>query len=200
MVMCGAVFKEEDVPKLKALGVKDSKLLTPRRRQELFGQIKNLAVKHKIIKLSPKQIDEIVDGPKSSNLNWLEAVTSADLIKALRPDIAILDCPSPNLYAYKKYVMELLDLNVKIVCSHKADLKYPSVSAASILAKITRDREIEKLKKRVGMNFGSGYPADPNTKHFLEHHLHEFPEIVRHSWMTVKKIKSRKSQSDLGSF
>ncbi|MBD3361672.1 ribonuclease HII [Candidatus Woesearchaeota archaeon] len=201
MVMCGLVVKEEDIPKLVSLGVKDSKLLTPRTRERLFNEIIKIAKRHKIVKLSPKEIDVIVDGPKSSNLNWLEAVTSADLINALKPDKAILDCPSPNLGAYKKYVLKLLDnKDIKLVVSHKADLKYPVVSAASIIAKVTRDKEIEKLKKKVGMDFGSGYPSDPNTRHFLELHLDKCPDIVRHSWMTVKKLKSKKKQSSLGQY
>lgn len=201
MVMCGLVVKEEDLPKLVSLGVKDSKLLTPRTRERLFNEIKKIAYKHKIVKLSPKEIDAVVSGRKTMNLNWLEAMTSADLINSLKPDKAILDCPSPNLLAYKKYVMNLLDnKKINLVAAHKADVKYPVVSAASIIAKVTRDREIEVLKKKVGMDFGSGYPSDPNTVHFLEMHSEKFPEILRHSWATIKKLKLKKSQSSLNSF
>lgn len=201
MIMCAVVIKEEDIPKLQTLGVKDSKLLTPRTRERMFDQIKKIAKRHKIVKLSPKEIDAVVGKRKKSNLNWLEALTSADLINALKPDKAILDCPSPNLLAYKKYVKKILDnKKLDLIAAHKADVKYPVVSAASILAKVTRDREIEKLKKKVGMDFGSGYPADPNTKHFLEHHSHKFPGIVRHSWKTIKKIKANKAQKSLKSF
>lgn len=201
LVICALVIKEEDIPKLKALGVKDSKLLTPRTRERMFNEIKKIAKRHKIVKIQPKEIDDIIMNRKSMNLNWLEAVTSADLINYLKPDKAILDCPSTNLLAYKKYVMNLLDnKRIKLVSEHKADIKYPVVSAASILAKVTRDREIEKLKNKVGMDFGSGYPADPNTKHFLEYHAHKFPDILRHSWATIKKLKARKAQSSLDSF
>jgi ribonuclease HII len=201
MVMCGLVVKEEDISKLKALGVKDSKLLTPRTRERMFEQIKKIAKRHKIVKIQPKEIDHIIMNRKTMNLNWLEALTSADLINALKPDKAILDCPSPNLLAYKKYVRNLLDnKKIKLVSEHKADLKYPVVSAASIIAKVTRDREIEKLKRKVGMDFGSGYPSDPNTVHFLKLHSEKFPEILRHSWKTIKNLKSKKAQSKLGSF
>jgi len=201
MVMCGLVVKEKDVPKLKSLGVKDSKLLTPRTRERMFSEIKKIAHNYKIVKIQPKEIDNIIMNRKEMNLNWLEALTSADLINSLKPDKAILDCPSPNLAAYKKYVKKILDnKKLNLVAAHKADQKYPVVSAASILAKVTRDREIEKLKKKVGMDFGSGYPADPNTIHFLEHHSHNFPDILRHSWKTVKNIKLKKSQSNLNSF
>lgn len=201
LVICGLVVKEEDLPKLVSLGVKDSKLLTPRSRERLFSEIKKIAYSHKIIKISPKEIDAVVGQRKVMNLNWLEAMSSADLINALRPDKVILDCPSPNLLAYKKYVKKLLDnQKIELIVAHKADVKYPVVSAASILAKVTRDKEIELLKKKVGMDFGSGYPADPNTRHFLEHHSHRFPDILRHSWATVKKLKSSKVQSKLGSF
>ncbi|MBN1644894.1 ribonuclease HII, partial [Candidatus Woesearchaeota archaeon] len=93
LVICALVIKEEDIPKLKALGVKDSKLLTPRTRERMFNEIKKIAKRHKIVKIQPKEIDDIIMNRKSMNLNWLEAVTSADLINYLKPDKAILDCP-----------------------------------------------------------------------------------------------------------
>lgn len=199
--MCGLVVKEADISKLQALGVKDSKLLTPRTRERLFDEIKKIAYRHKIIKILPKEIDDIILNRKDMNLNWLEAVNSADLINYLKPDTAILDCPSTNLLAYKKYVMNLLDnKKIKLISEHKADIKYPVVSAASILAKVTRDREIELLKKKVGMDFGSGYPSDPNTVHFLRLHSEKFPEILRHSWKTIKNLKIGRQQSKLNSY
>ena len=48
------------------------------------------------------------------------------------------------------------------VAEHKADENHPEVSAASIIAKVTRDRAVEQLSKDIGIDLGSGYPSDPN--------------------------------------
>ena len=96
-------------------------------------------------------------------------------------------------------ILQNLPLKINIVAEHKADLKYPIVSSASIIAKVVRDQEIEKLKNDYG-NFGSGYPADPKTIHFLKKYYQinkDFPPIVRHSWKTLQKIKDHFSQSKL---
>ncbi|PVX27610.1 MAG: ribonuclease HII, partial [Candidatus Bathyarchaeum sp.] len=67
------------------------------------------------------------------------------------------------------------------------------VSAASIIAKVERDRVISQLKKRYG-NLGCGYPSDSKTVKFLEDWATKFgdyPDFVRKSWKTAKRIKSK---------
>ena len=60
--------------------------------------------------------------------------------------------------------------------------------AASIIAKVTRDFEIEKIDKNMSFSIGSGYPSDPVTKIAVEKMiLGNFPhEQLRWSWKTVK--------------
>jgi ribonuclease HII len=84
-------------------------------------------------------------------------------------------------------------LEPKIVCEHKADFNYPVVSAASILAKVTRDAEIEKIKQQIGLDFGSGYPSDPNTVAFLQKHVLDFKKerIFRESWSTWQTARDK---------
>lgn len=201
LVMCGILIKEEDEAKLKSIGAKDSKLLTPKTREILFDQIKKMVLKYELVILSPKEIDEAVEGGKATNLNWLEATTSAKIINKLKPEKAILDCPSPNLKAYEAYLRKQLDnKKIVLVCAHHADKNFPLVSAASILAKVTRDREIAKLKKELGVDFGSGYPSDPVTKEFLKEHYMDYPDIIRHSWAPYKELIKQKSQKKLGEF
>ena len=79
-----------------------------------------------------------------------------------------------------------------IFSAHKADQKYPIVSAASIVAKCERDAEIAKISEENGY-FGSGYPSDPRTIKFLEgwfSNQGEAPSFSRKSWKTWEKIKS----------
>ncbi len=200
LVMCGVLIKEEDEAKLKSIGAKDSKLLTPRTREILFDQIKGMVKDYKIIIIPPADIDKVLLS-KDSNLNWLEADISAKIINALKPDKAVLDCPSPNIKAYKAYVKKKIDnKKVVIVAEHKADVNFPVVSAASILAKVTRDREIEKLKKKIGIDFGSGYPSDERTKEFLKKYYKDFPDIFRKTWSSYKRVAGVKNQKKLGEF
>ena len=84
------------------------------------------------------------------------------MINKLKPDKVIVDCPSNNIEDYSDYIKKKLNVDCELVAEHKADLNHLVVGAASILAKVTRDREIEKIKKKIGQNIGSGYPADPD--------------------------------------
>ena len=199
MVIVGVLIEKGDITKLKAIGVKDSKLLTKEKREELFEKIKKIIDSYEIIVIPVKKIDETLNS-KDMNLNLLEAKTSAKIINKLKPKKAILDCPSNNIKAYSEYVKENLDVNVEIIAEHKADLKYPIVSAASILAKVTRDREIEKIKKKIGVNFGSGYPSDETTQKFLKKNYDKYPEIFRKTWSSYQKVIEGKKQKNLGDF
>lgn len=201
MVMCGILINEEDEPKLKAVGAKDSKMLTPRARELLFDKIKDMVLKCRLVIISPKEIDDAVEGKGGINLNWLEARTSAEIINELKPDKVILDCPSTNIPAYGRYIKRhLADKKIGLLCAHHADVDFPVVSASSIMAKVTRDREIKKLKKKIGIDFGSGYPSDPVTKEFLKEHYMDFPGIIRHSWAPYKALIKQKAQKDLSNF
>jgi ribonuclease HII len=58
LVIAGVMFKEENLPILKQIGVKDSKLLTPNKRETLAQEIPRIAEKHIIIKLTPAQTQQ----------------------------------------------------------------------------------------------------------------------------------------------
>jgi ribonuclease HII len=196
LIIAGVLMKEENIQKLVQLGVKDSKCLSPRKRETLAVEIKRIALKYSLVKLSPKDIDEVVQtGRKLHKLNRLEAQAMAKIVELLKPDIAYVDASDVWEERYKRHISECLPFRVEIVSEHKADRKYPIVSAASIIAKVERDREIAELKEKSG-DFGCGYPTDPKTINFLQQCLKEFgkyPDFVRKSWKTAKKAKSEKN-------
>jgi len=199
LVIAGTMIERSSIIQLEKLGVKDSKLLLPKKRVELFKKVKKLT-KFKIISVSPKEIDEAVLDPGHMNLNWLEAVKTVKIIDSLKPDIAIIDCPTVNTSKYKDYIKKLLKhKKVKLIVENKADLNYVIVGAASILAKVTRDNSIEKLKKKYG-DIGPGYPANEITKKFIDENWDKHPEIFRHSWATMKNKKKEKQQKSLNSY
>ena len=203
MVMAGVLTDEAGAAELKKIGAKDSKLLSPRQREQLFGRIVKIVKDYKIVIISPAEIDASVKSDDGMNLNWLEAHKSAEIINSLNPppEKIIIDSPSNNVKNYEKYLMRLLkNKKIEAVVEHKADVNYVECSAASILAKVTRDEEIEKIKKVVVDDLGSGYLADPKTIEFFDKYFEVYPDIFRKSWAPYRKRLSGKWQKKLGDF
>ena len=195
LVMAGVMIKGEDEQQLKQIRVKDSKMLTPAQREKMFDQIIQSVAAYSIKIMQPHEVDEAV---KDHGLNLLEARATIEIINELKPDIAIIDCPDTNIQKFKEFIENLKSVPCKIQPEHKADVNHAVVSAASILAKVTRDREIEKIQKMIPYPIGSGYPADPVTKAFMEKYHEVYPDIFRKSWQTFKKLKGGKSQKKIG--
>lgn len=196
MVVAGIVVKVENLPLLIKLGVKDSKLLTPRKREALYPEILRLTEKYQIAKVFPYQIDKVVESArKLHKLNRLEAQTMAQVIEALKPDEVYVDAADTVEYRFRNHIQECLKIKTKIVSKHKADRIFPIVSAASIIAKVERDREIANLRVEHG-DFGSGYLTDQKTMSFLKRLLEkdgEYPSFVRKSWKPAKRAKNERN-------
>ena len=193
LIVAGVSIEETDLAMLVDIGVKDSKLLSPQRRETLASQIKELAHNWHIVSLSPAEIDRVVESKiKLHKLNRLEAKAMASVIAVLKPDIAYVDASDVIAERFGEHIAENLNFKIKIVSEHKADKKYPVVSAASILAKVERDKVIFQLQQKHG-NLGCGYPSDSKTIKFLEQCIRKFgsyPDFVRKSWKTSKRVKS----------
>ena len=199
MVVAGVMINEENTKKLEELGVKDSKLLSKTQREKMFESIKSISEKYKVIILEPNEIDYYVE---DNRLNDLEGNKIAEIIDYLKPEKVIIDCPSPNINAFKDFIRERITTKTKLVLEHKADYKYKVVGAASILAKVIRDREIEKIKDKYKIEFGSGYPSDERTQKFLKENWNKskFKDIFRKSWSTWRRFKENNKQSRLSKF
>lgn len=193
LVICGISVDEDLVGELIGMGVKDSKMLTRERRERLYDLITSLGTKYEVVKIPPRKIDVYVKRKKKhEKLNKLEAINMAEVINRLEGDIAIVDACDVNISVFYNQVYKRLKKGVRLVVAHKADRLYPVVSAASIIAKVERDREIDALKKRYG-DFGSGYPSDKKTVEFLRSWIESYgmlPPIVRKSWKTVKRLRN----------
>ncbi|ASJ07672.1 ribonuclease HII [Thermococcus pacificus] len=190
MVIAAVVVDEENVPKLAELGVRDSKRLTPKRRERLFDEIIKLLDDYAVIELWPNEIDS-----REGTLNEFEVENFVKALNSLkvRPDVIYIDAADVKEERFGEDIGKGLNFRAEIVAEHKADDKFVPVSAASILAKVTRDRAIERLKEEYG-EIGSGYPSDPRTRAFLEEYYRkhgDFPPIVRRSWKTLRKIEEK---------
>ncbi|MDH5362120.1 MAG: ribonuclease HII [Aigarchaeota archaeon] len=190
LAIAGIAIEGEVLPSLSEIGVKDSKKLSPRAREELYAKIAELAKSVEVVLVQPKEIDRVVGGPKHRCLNYLEAVKVASVLEELHPDIAYVDASDVNTKWYAQTIQKNLSFPLKLVCRHKADARYPVVSAASIVAKVSRDRAVARLKMKYG-DFGSGYPSDPHTRAFLRNWMERresLPPIVRKKWKTLKRV------------
>jgi ribonuclease HII len=206
LIVAGVSIDDFKIPQLVSLGVKDSKLLPAARRSYLFRKIKQLASEVRCEKILPKEIDRVVfNGEKFYRLNYLEAKTMASVLYKLKFDKAYIDCCDTNQTRFGQLVSDLVaekqgitfslgernPFFEKIVSEHHADRNYAVVSAASIIAKVTRDSYVKRLRRKHG-EFGSGYPSDPNTVSYLKKVYEtssKFPSITRLSWMTVRRLQ-----------
>ncbi|MBI4170428.1 MAG: ribonuclease HII [Candidatus Aenigmarchaeota archaeon] len=199
LVLCGYMIDEKKVGELKKYGVKDSKLLTATKRERLFPKLKRLADNHHAVTVSAAEIDSL---RTISNLNKIEIEKMQYLINRMKPDKVVIDAPEVKTDNFAKKIRQKLDAECVIVAENFADKKYPEVGAASIIAKVIRDREIIKLHKKYG-NFGSGYSSDPVTIAFLKSWLKknkEFPDFVRKSWITAQLMIIERQQTKIHKF
>jgi ribonuclease HII len=201
LVIAGVIVEEEKLDRLKALGVKDSKQLPQTVRTRLSKEIPNVVDDYHLIELGAEELDKIVNrAPKFQRLNLLEAKVMAQVIEKLRPELAYVDSSDTRPERFKNNILDCLSFTPRIVSEHKADINYPVVSAASILAKVHRDSKIEEIKREYG-EVGSGYAHDVLTVKFLRDYYSDhgdFPPIVRRSWKTLGNIVRDLTQSTLG--
>lgn len=197
LVIAGVVIDPSQEDALIEWGVRDSKDLTPGRREHLDRQIRQLAKQVEILEVSAQDIDK--QRRLKRSLNALEADWMAQVLNRLTWHTAYVDASDVNAERYGRMIATQLKIPRKIISEHKADSTYPVVAAASIIAKVQRDRRIREFHRSYG-DFGSGYPNDPKTKRFLVEWLRShdsFPAIVRETWETARNIRGRKGQRKL---
>ena len=195
LVIAGISINKSDINKLEEIAVRDSKTLTKNKRSFLYDRILDISEFVCIYKLDCNTIDENVYQKK---LNKLEGVVMSSIINHLSADISYVDSCDINIDRYTNYLKSNLSVknNSTIIAMHKADKLYPVVSAASIIAKVIRDREIQILEETF-RNIGSGYPSDKKTMYFIRNWIkeyREFPNFVRKSWKPIKEITSKQTK------
>jgi ribonuclease HII len=188
LVVAGVKVAETELEKLDTLNLRDSKMCTPKRRDRLALELKKICEIQLEI-LPATKIDELRE---EKTLNVIEAELFASVISGLKPiDKVIVDAADANEVTFQKNILANLDFEPEVISQHKADSIYAIVSAASIIAKTTRDHEIQMIKKEIGEEIGSGYPADEVTRTFLTNWIKKhksLPPHTRCSWKTIKRI------------
>jgi ribonuclease HII len=141
VIAAACILDPENIP----YGIKDSKKLTPDKRQEFFNIIRRTALDWSVGIINNREIDRI---------NILEATIRA-MIKAvenlsLQPDIMLIDA------------LELADLKIKQKSYIRGDENIISISAASIIAKVRRDeimQDYHKVFPQYNWIANKGYPT-----------------------------------------
>ncbi|ELA9711204.1 TPA: ribonuclease HII [Vibrio parahaemolyticus] len=151
-------------------GLNDSKKLSEKKRLELLPEIKEKALAWAVGRCSPEEIDE---------LNILQAtmVAMQRAIAGLKvqPDLALIDgnrCPE-------------LPMDSQAVV--KGDLRVAEISAASIIAKVVRDQEMEELDKQYPQFGFAKHKGYPTKAHFEAIEQHGVISEHRKSFKPVKK-------------
>jgi len=185
MVIAGISIEKKNIPKLRKLGVRDSKKLSPKKRELLYKQIIKLVDDYHVIRIPPRTIDKYVF---EHNLNHLEAKKMAEVISNLNPDLSYVDSCDVNAARFGREISDLSKKS-KVKSYHYADSRFVVVSAASIIAKVSRDRSIMRLNKTT--NLGSGYPSDKKSVNYVKKIVSSkksLPTSIRKSWKPVQKI------------
>jgi len=202
LVVAG-ILVENDTELIR-IGVKDSKQLTPKKREQIAPQITRLVTKYELTILPAADIDDL---RKTMTINQLEVFMFSKIIEKLKPDICYVDAADVNEERFGRDILSHLSFKPQMISRHKADEMYPIVGAASILAKVTRDEHVrriaQELEPKLNLPLGSGYPADPTTKKFLETWVSRFgslPPHVRRSWETCQKLISEQKTKRLDEF
>lgn len=187
MVMAAVALPVDELRGLRLQGIRDSKQLTPRQREQLLSLIEEHAPLLIWVLHPPQLIDSV-------NLNKLEYDTASYMIER----VLMKCCEVRAIYADavgppERYaaVLKRVAPRIRVVVAPKADSRYTAVAAASIVAKVIRDAYIEKYRKTYGLR-GSGYPTDEETLQWIRELYAKSPAqpppIVRRTWGTLKRI------------
>ncbi len=197
--------------RLSRIGVRDSKMLTKKKRRFLLDEINAIAEEVRVYSISNSEINEAMENKIS--INELEALNFARLIDSANviPGKIYIDSPDvvPERFGLRIKLLSKRPLaidgvkesrrnrrpgTIKIISEHKADARYPVVSAASIIAKVTRDEEVDRIKDEVGISLGSGYPSDRYTVDAIKADLKKnvLKPYIRNYWKTMNIIKQLK--------
>jgi ribonuclease HII len=202
LVVAGVLAENEE--SLRAIGACDSKQCTPKKREQLAKQIKDLVTNYEVIVLPASDIDDL---RKTMTLNELEVFVFSKIIEKLKPDVCYVDAADVNEDRFGKDILARLSWKPTMISKHKADETYTIVGAASILAKTIRDEHVrhiaQELEKKLNLPLGSGYPADPATRTFLKTWVDTYgdlPPHVRRSWETAQQLLKAHTTKRLDDF
>ena len=201
MVLAVAVIDSDSESSLRDLGARDSKEVPVEERERLYPLLQGVLSAHGTVHINAPEMDALMD---RVSLNEIEAMKIGSLLNGLseKPKVVFVDSPDPVADHFGRRIQNYLSYSPKIVAEHKADVNYPIVSAASILAKVQRDAVIKELQGAFSMfgDIGSGYSHDERTIGFLKRYLelhNTLPSCARQKWATNIRLMDSRYQTRL---
>ena len=185
-------------------GVTDSKRLTAAKRESLATELRESSAIE--IGVSVVTTTEI-DAPETD----MNRLTVAAQVRALSEiagdgDHALVDAGDVSESRFARRVREGVaecGVDIDVTAEHGADDDSRLVGAASIIAKVERDRRIAAIDEEYDIDIGSGYPSDPTTREFLADYVDrhgDLPACARRSWSTCDDVLAAAEQSGLADF
>ncbi len=179
----------------------------------MYDEITSIAQEVKIYKIGNEEINQAMASGVS--LNSIEALNFARLIDSLEASPKKIFLDSPDVVQHKFGIRVCLfskksmsmgqsygtsnpvgdnSAETTLITEHKADSRYPVVSGASIIAKVTRDFEMDKISDELGIDCGSGYPSDAKTINAIKENLKNKSVMgyIRDRWKTIELVKQSK--------
>jgi len=224
LLYAAAFWPASEDEQISKLGFDDSKVLKEEQRNLLFEQIVShpsigwvvqeitpVTISNSMLKSTPISLNRL---SYDAVVTMLTHITSSSLSLSVTPPLpshVYVDTVGDPDY-YKSYLTSSLSLSLsslyrdaQFTVEKKADAKYRSVSCASIIAKVLRDRLLqshvwEEKGLSLDCRFGSGYPSDDICVQWMErayNHVFGFPLLVRHSWSTCRDVIQRKRGSEV---
>lgn len=211
MVIAGITIDKRNEKKLVKLGVKDSKQLSPKRREELAAKIEELTKAAIVLRVQPCIIDSY--RAKKINLDKIEAMKMAEIIDMCSGSKVYVDSLTVNPNKFKQLILsyvkdkKIKDKKINLIAENYADRNYPVVAAASIIAKVNRDAAVKEIERKAGYPIGVGYPHDARTIEFVERLIKQsikqrkkLPPYVRKSWVTTQLLQEKSWQRKIKDF
>jgi ribonuclease HII len=186
LVVGAVIVPRERLGEIARTGARDSKVLSPARREEVLRRLEACATVASL-QAAPAEVDRHV---QLGQLNALEARMFGLLARPHAPAEARVDACDVNARRFGAHVSQHAGPGVRVVARHHADALDPLVGAASVVAKVRRDRAVRELSRALGADLGSGYPSDPVTVRFVRTVLDRpgpLPEWLRGSWAPTQR-------------
>ncbi|MEM0128711.1 MAG: ribonuclease HII [Thermoplasmata archaeon] len=200
LVVGAFLVRSEQIDRLRSIGVRDSKRLAPVARERLYRALGEIGT-YRAMAIPPATVDRRV---AHGELNRLEAESFAALIRSLRADEIRLDACDVDPARFGRSVGALAGTTIPIRSAHRMDATDPVVGAASIVAKVERDRAVARAAASLGLPIGSGYPSDPRTRRFVEEAHRRAPSrlhgLWRRSWAPSQRLIAARTARALEEF
>ena len=168
-VVCACVVLPKDYENDE---INDSKKLTEKKREKLYDIIMKDALSVGVSIISNKTIDEI-NILEASRLGMKKAYEEAN--KKIKIDVLLTDAMD-------------IDLSIPVIKIIKGDAKSISIAAASIIAKVTRDRILDELDVKYPMYGYKKHKGYPTKAHLEAIEKYGITDEYRKSYKPVQKI------------